>query len=58
MAWNQQRQAARGKDGKYKPLTPCPRCGKRKTVEPCYVPGSKWEGLFICATCVKQESKQ
>jgi transcription elongation factor Elf1 len=54
--WNQQRQATRN-GGKYAPLPPCPRCGKRKCVEPCYVEGSKWEGLFVCAPCVKAEEK-
>lgn len=55
--WNQQRQATRGKDGKYAKLPPCPRCGKCKTVEPCYIDGSKWEGEFICAACIEAESQ-
>lgn len=58
MTWNQQRQATRGKDGKYKPLPPCPRCGKRRCVEPVYVTGSKWDGLFVCAACVRAEEKE
>jgi transcription elongation factor Elf1 len=57
MTWNQQRQASRGKDGKYKTLPSCPRCGKRRCVEHCYNDKSKWNGLFICAHCVRQESR-
>lgn len=62
--WNQQRQADRGRDGRYRNMPPCPRCGKRKCLEPFYEPlegepghGSKWGGLFICAKCIKEETK-
>lgn len=62
---NEQREVARDrKTGRYKNMPECPRCGKRRALEPIYfgegtVPaGSPWEGLFICNPCIKQENKK
>ena len=62
---NEQRQATRGRDGRYVNMPTCPRCGKRKTLEPAYpksaggqvAEDSVWCGLFICAQCIKKESR-
>jgi hypothetical protein len=64
--YNEQRQTTRGRDGRYKNMDPCPRCGKRKTLEPAYKKceggqvndNSKWAGDFICPACIKAEGKQ
>ncbi len=65
MATSEQRQASRGPDGRYSNMTACPRCGKRKLLEPAYTtdeggvvsPRSKWAGGFICESCIRRESK-
>ena len=61
---NENRQATRDKEGRYSKMKPCPRCGKRRTLEPAYSKSeggqvkdtSAWVGHFICSPCIKQES--
>jgi hypothetical protein len=59
----EQRQQARD-GGRYQKMVPCPRCGKRRALEPGYtvqegglLPStSKWAGHFICQPCIKAEA--
>lgn len=59
----EQRQTVRDR-GRYAKMTPCPRCGKRRALEPAYTvrdggtvrDDSPWGGSFICRACIKQES--
>lgn len=61
--YQEQRQVTR-KNGRYAKMPPCPRCGKRRALEPAYTkpeggqvrPDSPWKGLFICLACIKKES--
>ncbi len=63
---NEQRQATRNRQGRYANLPECPRCHKRRTVEPAYPVSergpiredSPWVGLFLCKSCIKAESQK
>ena len=60
----EQRQTTRGRDGRYKDRPACPRCGRRRSLEPAYSRSeggpvrddSEWGGLFLCPACIKQEA--
>jgi hypothetical protein len=58
-----QRQRAR-QAGRYAPMATCPRCGKRRALEPAYTKseggtvrdGSPWAGQILCPLCIRQEA--